>query len=67
MARNRHNKRRRKKKQSLKKPKQRSHVHAAHLERKGAGAGFHSKRGYERTKKHKKSPEEEGGGFAAKG
>ena len=54
MTRRRHNTARRKKKQSLKKSRPRSTVHAVHIERQGAGAGFHSPRKYVRRKKHKK-------------
>lgn len=41
------------KKAKIKKPKQRNMVVVGLIERKGAGAGFHSKRGYSRKVKHK--------------
>lgn len=43
------------KKQKIKKPKQRNMVVVGLIERAGAGAGPHSKRGYSRKVKHKKS------------
>ena len=39
----------------IKKPKQRNMVVLGLIERAGAGAGPHSKRGYNRKVKHKKS------------
>lgn len=42
-----------KRKQKAKKPKQRNMVVVGLIERKGAGAGYHSKRGYTRKVKHK--------------
>lgn len=36
-----------------KKPKQRNLIVLGLIERKGAGAGYHSKRGYSRKTKHK--------------
>ena len=44
----------RKKKNKMKKPKQRNLVVVGLIERAGAGAGPHSKRGYSRKVKHKK-------------
>lgn len=44
----------RSKNKKLKKPKQRNYVVLGLIERKGAGAGYHSKRGYTRKVKHKK-------------
>ena len=44
-----------KKKQKIKKPKQRNMVVLGLIERAGAGAGPHSKRGYSLKVKHKKS------------
>ena len=43
------------KKLKIKKPKQRNMVVLGLIDRAGAGAGFHSKRGYSRKVKHKKS------------
>ena len=45
----------RKNKMKIKKPKQRNMVVLGLIERAGAGAGSHSKRGYSRKVKHKKS------------
>ena len=45
----------RRKNKKLKKPKQRNLVVVGLIERKGAGAGYHSKRGYTRKVKHKKA------------
>jgi len=43
----------------LKKPKQRNLIVLGLIERKGAGAGYHSKRGYTRKEKHKKNHNEQ--------
>ena len=43
-----------KKQKKIKKPKQRNMVVLGLIERAGAGAGPHSKRGYSRKTKHKK-------------
>ncbi len=40
-------------KKRIKKPKQRNLIVLGLIERKGAGAGYHSKRGYSRKVKHK--------------
>ena len=45
-----------KKKIKIKKPKQRNMVVVGLIARAGAGAGFHSKRGYSRKIKHKGKP-----------
>jgi len=52
--RKRHNKARHKKRQANTPPRKRNTAHAVHIERAGAGAGFHSKRGYSRREKHRK-------------
>ena len=43
-----------KSRKKIKVPKARNMVVVGLIERKGAGAGFHSKRGYSRKVKHKK-------------
>ena len=45
----------RRKNKKMKKPKQRNLIVLGLIERKGAGGGFHSKRGYTRKVKHKKA------------
>jgi len=40
-------------KKKIRKPKTRDYILLMHIQRKGAGAGFHSKRGYTRKIKHK--------------
>jgi hypothetical protein len=47
-------KRKKQKNKKMKKPKQRNMVVVGLIERAGAGAGPHSKRGYSRKVKHKK-------------
>tara|TARA_R100000152_G_C6776253_1_gene205234 strand:- start:1377 stop:1529 length:153 start_codon:yes stop_codon:yes gene_type:complete len=47
------------KKSKIKKQKTRDYNLLAHIQRAGAGAGFHSKRGYCRKVKHKKQYQEE--------
>ena len=42
------------KNKKCKKPKHRNLIVVGLIERKGAGAGYHSKRGYSRKVKHKK-------------
>lgn len=42
-----------KKKKQIEKPKQRNMIVVGLIERRGAGAGYHSKRGYTRKVKHK--------------
>ncbi len=46
-------------KKKNKKIKSRDYIVLAHIKRAGAGAGFHSKRGYSRKVKHKKQYQEE--------
>tara|TARA_Y100000004_G_scaffold189837_1_gene246046 strand:+ start:607 stop:765 length:159 start_codon:yes stop_codon:yes gene_type:complete len=48
-----------KKKSNSKKFKTRDYNLLAHIQRAGAGAGFHSKRGYCRKVKHKKQFQED--------
>ena len=45
-------------KKRLKKPKQRNLIVLGLIERRGSGAGYHSKRGYSRKVKHKNKDRE---------